>query len=125
MKRILVAVLIVVAVLTMAIAPAQAAIVTLDFASFGGGAVTVTFDYNENNGNVVRFTCTNNSIYNAWFGVYLVDPDTQAETLVYERTCVANDVTIQNVAGTTLAWDTVDGGLMMGNYQFRARWPAA
>jgi hypothetical protein len=105
------------------VSPAKAAIVTLPFSSFGNGAVTVTFDYNEQNGDVKKFVCANASPYDAWFGVFYVDPNTQAETLVYQKTCAANGTTTQVVAGLTLAWDTVDGGLNMGNYQFRARWP--
>jgi hypothetical protein len=40
-------------------APAHAAIVTMDFASFSNGAAVVNFDYNEGNGNILRFRCVN------------------------------------------------------------------
>lgn len=111
--------------LALIVAPvANAAIVTLDFASFGGGQVVINFDYNEGNGNVIRFRCINGSQYDAWFGIYLVDPITHAETLVAERTCLANTTIEQNVPGVSMSWDLVNGGINMGNYQFRARWPA-
>lgn len=111
----------VLAVLLLAVAPAQAAIETLEFASFGDGIVQVTFDYNTNNGNVVRFTCTNNSDFPALFRVLEDVGGTQV--LRYERACAAHSVVTQNVAGLTLTWDTVNGGLNMGPYTFQARWP--
>lgn len=72
-------------VLALVVAPvAQAAIVTLDFASFGNGQVTVNFDYNQGNGNILRFRCINNSDQPAWFGVFLMDytQNPPGETLV-------------------------------------------
>jgi len=101
-----------------------ATIDTMPFASFGNDAVTVTFDYNRISGDVKRFTCTNDSDYNAWFGIYLMDYEAGTEQLVYEKVCGAHSVVIQVCAGTTIEWDTVDGGIMMENYQFRARWPS-
>jgi hypothetical protein len=121
-------VLAVLVVLALVVAPAaQAAIVTLDFASFGSGAVVVNFDYNEGNGNVLRFRCINNSDQSAWFGVYLMDytTDPPGETLVGERVCLPHETITQNIPGVSMAWDLVDGGIMMGNYQFRARYPAS
>lgn len=103
---------------------ANAAVVTLPFAEFGGGAVAITFDYNEGNGNILRFRCNNFSTYDAWFGVYLVDPDTGEETLLGERICTAGSVIEQNVPGVSMTWDLQNGGINMGNYVFRARWPA-
>lgn len=114
----------VLAVLLLAVAPASAAIETMLFTSLGGGAVVVTFDYNTNNGNVTKFTCTNTSDQDAWFGVYLMDYANGTEQLLYQRTCGAWSTITQNVAGLTLTWDTVNGGLNMGDYQFRARYPA-
>lgn len=112
-------------ILALAVAPiAQAAIITLDFASFGSGAVVINFDYNQGNGNILRFRCINNSQYDAWFGVYDVDPNSGLETLLGERYCLAGQTIEQNVPGVSVAWDLVDGGLIMGDYQFRARWPA-
>lgn len=114
-------------VLALVVAPvAQAAIVTLDFASFGNGQVTVNFDYNQGNGNILRFRCINNSDQPAWFGVFLMDytQNPPGETLVGQRTCAAHSTIEQNVPGVSMAWDLVNGGIMMGNYQFRARWPA-
>lgn len=105
-------------------APAQAAIVTLEFASFDNGAALVNFDYNQGNGNVLRFRCINNAPNAVWFGVYLVDPITGVETLLGERTCLAGETLVQNVPGVSVQWDLIDGGLIMGDYQFRARYPA-
>ena len=101
--------------------PAQAAIVTFEHSSFGDGIVTITFDYNTGNGNVLRFTCTNNSDFAASFRVY--EDVGGVQVLRYEKLCPGHTITIQNVAGTTLAWDLIDGGLMMGPYTFGARWP--
>lgn len=112
----------VLAVLLLAVAPASAAIDTLEFASFGDGIVRVTFDYNTNTGNVTKFTCTNNSDYPALFRV--LEDVGGTVVLRFEKLCPAHGVTVQNVAGTTVAWDLVDGGLMMGPYQFQAQWPS-
>lgn len=108
----------------LVVVPAFASIVTLPFSSFGGGAVVINFDYNTGNGNVLRFRCINESDSAAWFGVYLMDYEAGTETLVGERYCLAHETITQNVPGVSIAWDTVDGGIMMGNYQFRARYPA-
>lgn len=105
-------------------APAQAAIVTLEFASFDNGRAVVNFDYNTGNGNVLRFRCVNNSPNALWFGVYRVDPVTGAETLLGQRTCLAGQTLEQNVPGVSVQWDLIDGGLIMGDLQFRARYPA-
>lgn len=111
-------------VLLASVLPASAAIVTMEFASFNNGQAVVNFDYNTGNGNVLRFRCVNNSAYAVWFGVFRVDPITGQETLLGERTCNAGQTLEQNVPGVSVQWDLIDGGLMMGNYQFRARWPA-
>lgn len=83
-------------------APTQAAIVTLEFASFDNGAAIVNFDYNEGSGNVLRFRCINNSANALWLGVYLVDPNTGQETLLGEKTCLAGQTLTQNVPGVTV-----------------------
>lgn len=110
-------VLVSVLLVLLSVLPAKAAIVTQPFTSFGNGLVTVTFDWNENNGDVKRFECVNNSNFDAWFGVYL------SGVLQYEKICPAQGTTVQVVAGTNLAWDTVDGGLIFGDYSFGAVWP--
>jgi len=94
------------------------AIVTLDFATFGGGAVVVNFDYNDVNGNVVRVRGINNSAHAAIFTV--LNNDVQA----LQVTLPAGQTATQNVSNINLSWDTVEGGLLMGAYQFQARWPA-
>lgn len=114
-------VILVVLSLVLSAPAAQAAIVTLEFASFGNGIVTVTFDYNQGNGNVLRFTCTNNSDFGARFRV--LEDVGGTVVLRYEKLCPAHGVTVQNVAGTSLAWDLIDGGLIMGPFQFQAQWP--
>lgn len=121
MKTRISGVVLVLAVLLLSVVPAQAAIVTLEFASFGDGIVTVTFDYNQGNGNVLRFTCTNNSDFGARFRV--LEDVGGVLTLRYEKLCPAHGITVQNVAGTSLAWDLIDGGLIMGPFQFQAQWP--
>lgn len=91
MKTRISGIVLVLAVLLLAVAPASAAIVTLEFASFGNGIVTVTFDYNQGNGNVLRFTCTNNSDFGARFRV--LEDVGGALTLRYEKLCPAHGVT--------------------------------
>lgn len=117
-------------VLALVVAPvAQAAIVTLDFASFANGLVIVNYDRNDGNGNVLRFRVINNSDQPAWFGVYTCPGGTC--TLLGEA-AVAGGVTFeQGVPGVTVRYVCVpdppwpdDCGLQMGDYQFRARWPA-
>jgi hypothetical protein len=109
-------------VILMTLAPiARAEIINFPFTQLGGGQVTVTFDYEANNGDVKKFYCENSSPYDAWFGVY--ERIDGVYVLLYERVCPSNDTTVQVVAGTTLAWDTVDGGLIFGPYSFAAVWP--
>jgi len=114
----------------------DAAIVTRDFATFGGGQVVVTFDHNEGNGNVLHFDCVNVSDYDAWLGVYRMDysqtPPT--ETLMGEDICPAHGSFSTPVPGLSVQWICElldpehpewgeDCGLDMADLQFRARWP--
>lgn len=100
------------------------AIVTLPFAEFANGQVLVTFDYNDGNGNVTKLHIDNQSAYAIKFTVYERTDAEGTEVQRFVLTVPANTLKDQNVAGTTLAWDTVDGGLMMGPYRFEAQWPA-
>ena len=100
-------------------------IVTLDHSSFGNGIVKLQFDYNTNTGNVVRFRCINNSdfVLRAW--VYDVDPITNVFTQLWTGDCAAHQTVTLPVSKFDLAWDLVDGGLIMGNYRISTQYPAA
>lgn len=100
------------------------AIQTLTYAAFDNDAAKIQFDYNQNTGDVSRFRCVNNSARPLWGGVYNVDPITGAETLVWEGTCQPGQTASYPVNRFNIAWDLVDGGIILGNYQLRARWPA-
>lgn len=124
--------IVVVIVLLLALigAPAaEAAIITTPFAEFGNGAVVINYDRNDGSGNVLRFRVINNSDLPAWFGVFTC-PDGVCTLL--GGAAVAGGVTFeQGVPGVTVRWVCVpdppwpdDCGLQMGDYQFRARWPA-
>jgi len=53
-----------------------------------------------------------------------MDYDAGTEQLLGQRICAPGETFEQNVPGVSVAWDLVDGGIIMANYQFRARWPA-
>lgn len=97
---------------------------TIVYSEFDNGAGRIEFDYNRNTGDVSRFRCVNNTAYPVWGGAYSVDPVTGAETLLWQGTCQPGQTVTFTVNKFNLQWDLVDGGLIMGNYQLRARWPA-
>lgn len=103
---------------------ASVAIETLVHSEYNNGAARLEFDYNQNTGDVSRFRCVNKSAYALWGGVFEVDPATGAETQLWEGTCQAGQTVSYPISKFKLMWDTVDGGLILGNYQMRARWPA-
>lgn len=96
---------------------------TYQHSSFGGGAVRIEFDRNTANNRVSQVRCINNSAYAAAFRVF------ESGAQVYPAgggwaMAPANQTTSWNTGGITISWDTVDGGLLMGNYSFFAGWPA-
>lgn len=42
----------------------------------------------------------------------------------FNEVAPANATTEWNVPGMQIGWDSVDGGIMLGNWELRARWPA-
>ena len=91
---------------------------TFPHSSFGGGAVQVEVDINTANWKVVKMRCVNNSIYGARATIL------ESGVPVFEASAPANATTVWNVAGVQLAWDSVDGGIVMGNFVMQAQWPS-
>lgn len=100
------------------------AIQTFTHSEYANGAVRLEFDWRDNTGEVIRFRCANNGTAALWGGVYEVDPVTGAETQLWTGTCQPGQTVTFPVSRFNLQWDTVDGGLIMGNYQIRTRYPA-
>jgi len=85
--------------------------------TFGGNAVIVEIDINDANWRVSRVRCINNSLYAAEASIY------NSGVLVYEASAPPGQTTQWNIAGVQLEWDSINGGIMMGNYTMNARWP--
>ena len=105
---------------------------TMEFASFANGTARIEFDWNRNTGDVSRFRCVNNSTGYVWGGVYEVNPATGTATLRWEGTCNPGQTASFPVNRFNIYWETgdldgdgvPDGGIVLGNYQLRARWSA-
>lgn len=91
---------------------------TFVFAEFGGGIVRVEFDVNDANWRPSRVRCINNS------AAALVARVLDGATDVFAATAPAGQTSTWNISGVQLGWDSVNGGLILGNYQIQARWPA-
>lgn len=48
----------------------------------------------------------------------------EAGAVVFEATAPAGQTTSWNISGVQLGWDSVNGGLMLGDYVLQAQWPA-
>ncbi len=90
---------------------------TFQFAEFGNGSVRVEIDVNDANWRPSRVRCINNST------VAAVARILENGVEVFAATAPAGQTTQWNISGVQLGWDTVNGGLMMGNYVIQARWP--
>jgi hypothetical protein len=95
------------------------ATLTFEHSSFAGGIVRVEFDVNDANWRVSRVRCTNNSNLSA--AAAILDSGVEAFTAV----APPNATTSWNVTGIQLGWDSVNGGIMMGNYVVQVKYPAA
>ena len=91
---------------------------TFPHSSFGGGIVRVEVDINTANWKAVKMRCVNDSAHAASATIL------EGGAPVFEASAPANATTIWNVAGVQLGWDSVDGGIMMGNFVMQAQWPS-
>lgn len=92
------------------------AVQTFPFCGVGG--VVVEYDVNDANWRVSQVRCINDSDYPAVAEIY------ESGTLRFTATAPAHQTTSWNVTGVQLAYDSVNGGIMMGNYTMFCRWPA-
>lgn len=83
------------------------------------GAMRVEFDINDANWRMSQVRCINNSNQSAKAFIY------EGGILVFSATAPANQTTSWNTSGIQLGWDSVDGGLMMGNYVMAIQYPAS
>lgn len=90
---------------------------TFPFAEFGNGIVRAEIDVNDANWRASRVRCINNS---AWPVVARV---LESGVEIFAATALANQTTQWNISAAQLGWDSVNGGLIMGNYVLQARWP--
>lgn len=91
---------------------------TFPFAAFGDGSVRVELDVNDANWRPSRVRCINNSAAAAVARIL------ENGVEVFAATAPAGQTSTWNLSGIQLAWDTVNGGLMLGAYTVNARWPA-
>jgi len=83
-----------------------------------GGLVVLEFDVNDANWRMSQVRCINKSDKAAVGYIY------EGTTLRYTANAPANQTTSWNTTGVQLGWDSVDGGLIMGNYTIQFNWPA-
>ena len=91
---------------------------TFQHSSFGGGIVRVEYDVNDANWRVSQVRCINNS-----------DQPCTATSLErgiqrFQATAPAKQTTTWNTTGIQLGWDSVNGGIMMGNYVMQVQYPS-
>ena len=90
---------------------------TFPFGSYGD-AVRAEIDVNDATWRPSRVRCLNTSAYPLVATVY------QAGNLVLTVTAPANQTSQFNISGAQLGWDSVNGGLLLGDYTLFTRWPA-
>ena len=98
-------------------------IVTYPHSSYADGLVQLEFDWRENDGAVLRFRCINGSSEYLWGAVFEWNDGTQQYEEVWYGYCPPQDVVELPVKRFDIGWDLVDGGLIMGPYSIRTRWP--
>lgn len=92
------------------------AIVTFPFAEVGGARAEL--DVNNANWRVSKARVINNSAYPLKVIVY------QSGTPIYSAIAPANQTTEWNLSPYQLGWDSVYGGLILGDYGFGTQYPA-
>lgn len=91
---------------------------TFQHSSFGNGQVVVEIDVNDATWLLSRVRCINNSAH------ALAARVLSGGTEVWTGTAPAGQTTQWNVAGVQLGWDSVNSGIVMGNYVVQVRWLA-
>jgi hypothetical protein len=91
---------------------------TFRIASFAADSVRVEIDVNNANWRVQKARCINDS--DAALKIIVYELGTQ----IYTAIAPAQQTTEWNVNPFQLGWDSVDGGLILGNYSFGTQWPA-
>lgn len=92
---------------------------TFRHSSFGSDQVIVEFDINDNNWRMSQVRVINKSTYSLVAQIY------EAGVLRFTANAPAGQTTSWNTTGIQLGWDSVNGGLIMGNYTMSAQWPGA
>ena len=90
---------------------------TFRYASFGNDAVYCELDVNDRTWRPSQVRVVNTS------ASALKSTVLNAGTVVFEATAPAGQTTSWNISGVQLAWDAVDGGLILGPYGFGAQYP--
>jgi len=80
--------------------------------------VTVEIIVQNVNWKVSAVRCVNNSEYAAAADIL------ESGVLVFHAVAPAGQTTQWNVGGVQLGWDSIDGGIIMGDYVMQAQWPA-
>lgn len=98
--------------------------ITMPFASFDGGLVTVRYVYNDANMNIGRVLVTNNSDYSVW--VQASEPVVgTVEWTIAPHSDVWRVLGSYKLVLLPIGPDNPDGPLLtMGNLILRARYPA-
>lgn len=91
---------------------------TFPFASFGDGSVYAELDVNDANWRVTRGRVVNPSAFPLKVIVY------ENGVAIYSAIAPAGRTTQWNLNPFRLGWDSVDGGLILGPYEFGTQYPA-
>lgn len=92
---------------------------TFRHSSFNNEQVIVEFDINNVNWRMSQVRCINNSGSAA--RATILENGVQIFTAI----ALANQTTSWNTTGVQLGWDSVNGGIMMGNYVMQVQYPGA
>lgn len=87
-------------------------------AILGNDEVIISLDINNANWRVQKANvdATNSPVY----GVRVIVK--QAGSVIWEDVAPAGEVTTWNTAPFQLGWDSVNGGLILGDYEFGVQW---
>jgi hypothetical protein len=91
---------------------------TFPFSSFNNDSVKVEIDVNDTNWRPSKIRCINNSSYP------LKSTILESGSVIFVATAPENQTTTWNISGVQLGWNTIDNGLILGNYEIQAQWPS-